>query len=340
MLFKPLKKGDTIAFFSPSSPGTFTAPKRFERAKTFLENKGFNLIPGNLTGKKDGYRSGDAKQRANELNELISNPDVDAIISTIGGINSNSLLPHIDYDAFKQHPKIIIGHSDVTSILLALYAKTGITTFYGPGLIHSFGEFSPFIDMTWACFEDLLLQNHSFPYIYKMPDYWTDDFINWEEKTKDKTRNKNQWITVNKGQAEGRILGGTLNAMSTILGTEYMPPSDKKTILFIEDTTKTAAYMERLFSLLKAHNYFETIGGIILGKHEQYDDQKTGKRPHDLLMEIAGKIDIPVLGEFDCCHTHPCFTLPLGKKIRLDATKKTICLLEPCIEYENQQNME
>jgi muramoyltetrapeptide carboxypeptidase LdcA involved in peptidoglycan recycling len=156
-------------------------------------------------------------------------------------------------------------------------------------------------------------------------------FFNWEEKTKDKTRNKNQWITVNKGQAEGKILGGTLNAMSTILGTEYMPPVDKNTILFIEDTTKTAAYVERLFSLLKAHHYFQNIGGIILGKHERYDDQKTGKRPHDLLMEIAGEIEIPILGEFDCCHTHPCFTLPLGKRIRLDATKQTVSLLEPWI---------
>jgi muramoyltetrapeptide carboxypeptidase LdcA involved in peptidoglycan recycling len=237
MIFAPLKKGDTIAFFSPSTPGTVIAPKRFERAKTFLESKGFNLLAGNLTGKKDIYRSDTARQRADELNELISNPTVDCIISTIGGINSNSLIPYIDYDAFRETPKIIIGHSDVTSILLALYAKTDITTFYGPALIHSFGEFSPFLDMTWAFFEDMLLKKHSLPYTYKMPDCWTDDFFNWEEKTKDKTRNKNQWITVNKGQAEGKILGGTLNAMSTILGTEYMPPVDKDTILFKPDTT-------------------------------------------------------------------------------------------------------
>lgn len=331
-MFAPLKKGDTIAFFSPSAPGTATAPLRFKRAKKFLESKGFNLLPGNLTGEKDGYRSGNARQRADELNELISNPDVDCIISTIGGINSNSLIPYIDYDAFKESPKIIIGHSDVTSILLAIFAKTGITTFYGPALIHSFGEFPPFLDMTWACFENVLLERQSLPYTYRMPDHWTDDFINWEQKTKDKTPNKNQWITINKGQVEGRIIGGTLNAMSTILGTEHMPSLNKDTVLFIEDTSKTASYVERLFSLLKTHNYFEKVGGIILGKHEQYDDQNTGKRPHDLLMEIVGETDIPILGEFDCCHTHPCFTLPLGKRIKLDATRQTVSLLEPWIE--------
>jgi len=328
-MFLPLKKGDTIAFFSPSAPGTVMAPKRFKRAKAFLESKGFNLLPGNLTGKKDVYRSGNAGKRADELNELISNPNIDCIISSIGGINSNSLIPYIDYDAFKATPKIIIGHSDVTSILLALYAKTGVTTFYGPALIHSFGEFSPFLEMTWTYFEDIFIKKPILPYAYKMPDFWTEDFINWEEKTRDKTCNENQWITVNKGRVEGRVIGGTLNSMSTIIGTEYMPFVDKNTILFIEDTTKTAAFVERLFSFLKTHKYFENIGGIILGKHEQYDDQNTGKRPHDLLMEIAGEIDIPIIGEFDCCHTHPCFTLPLGKKIRLDATKQTVSLLEP-----------
>ncbi len=97
MMFAPLKKGDTIAFFLPSTPGTVMAPKRFERAKTFLESKGFNLVTGNLTGKKDVYRSDTARKRADELNELISNPNVDCIISTIGGINSNSLIPYIDY---------------------------------------------------------------------------------------------------------------------------------------------------------------------------------------------------------------------------------------------------
>ncbi|MFO7884862.1 MAG: LD-carboxypeptidase [Desulfobacteraceae bacterium] len=329
MHLKLLKKGDTIAFFSPSSPGTASAPRRFERAKKFLENKGFMLKPGKLSGQKDGYRSGTALQRADELNELICDPDVNCIMSTIGGLNSNSILPCIDYEAFKQNPKTIIGHSDVTSILLSLYARTGIPTFYGPGLIHSFGEFPPFLDMTWAFFEDMFMRDHSLPMSIKMPDVWTDDFKNWEEKTEDKTRHENEWLTVNPGRAEGRVIGGTLNAISTIIGTSYMPLIDRNTILFLEDTSKTASYMERLFALLNTHGYFEKIAGIILGKHEQYNDQDTGKRPWDLLMETAGKTDIPVLGEFDCCHTHPCLSLPLGRKIRLDAGKKTIEFIEP-----------
>ena len=71
---------------------------------------------------------------------------IKCIMATIGGMNSNSILPYIDYEAFKRNPKIIIGYSDVTAILLAIYAKTGINTYYGPALVASFGELPPFVD--------------------------------------------------------------------------------------------------------------------------------------------------------------------------------------------------
>ena len=119
-----LKIGDSIGFFSPSSPITYTCPKRFERGKKYLEDKGFNIIEGNLTKKYDFYRSGSIKERAEELNNLITNPEVKCIISTIGGMNSNSILPYIDYESFRRNPKVIIGYSDVTAILLAIYAQT------------------------------------------------------------------------------------------------------------------------------------------------------------------------------------------------------------------------
>ena len=138
-----LKVGDAIGIFSPSSPITYLCPKRFERSKKYLQDKGFKIIEGNLTGKYDFYRSGSIKERAEELNELIRNPKVKCIMSTIGGMNSNSILPYIDYEAFKRNPKIIIGYSDVTAILLAVYAQTGISTYYGPALVASFGELPP-----------------------------------------------------------------------------------------------------------------------------------------------------------------------------------------------------
>lgn len=166
-------------------------------------------------------------------------------MSTIGGMNSNSLFPYIDYEAFKQHPKIIIGYSDVTAILLAIYAKTGIQTFYGPALVHSFGEFEPFVNHTYDYFKDILIEEQSQPYEMKVPLYWTDEFVNWEEKTKEKDQRRNEWICVYEGIATGRVIGGNLNTIQGIWGSAYMPEVRKGDILFIEDTMKKLSAVSR-----------------------------------------------------------------------------------------------
>ncbi|WP_042649147.1 LD-carboxypeptidase, partial [Aeromonas media] len=136
-LLKPpgLRPGDTIGFFSPSSAATAWAPNRFARAKAYLAAQSFELKAGSLTGERDHWRSGSIAARAEELNALIRDPEVRAIMSVIGGSNSNALLPYLDYEALKRDPKIIIGYSDVTALLLGIHARTGLVTFYGPALV-------------------------------------------------------------------------------------------------------------------------------------------------------------------------------------------------------------
>ncbi len=327
---KRLEIGDYIGMFSPSSPITHTVPKRFKRAKRFLESKGFKLIEGNLTGKNDYYRSGNIQERANELNALIRNPKVKCIMSTIGGMNSNSILPYVDYEAFKENPKIIIGYSDVTAILLAIYAKTGIVTFYGPALVASFGEFPPFVDKTYDYFKEMLIDVTPIPYEFPMPKLWTDEYIDWTGQARGKTGKGNKWITVYGGLASGRLIGGNLNTLEGIWGSEYMPDILAGDILFIEDSLKDIATIERSFALLKLNGVFDRISGIILGKHELFDDMKTGRKPYEVLLEMLGEREIPFIADFDCCHTHPMLTLAIGVEIRLDASNKKISMIESC----------
>lgn len=286
ILPKALKYGDTIGIYSPSSPVTYTSSKRFERAKLYLEQKGFHILEGSLTGQYDYYRSGSIKERAEELNDLIRNPNVSCIMSTIGGLNSNSLLPYIDYETFQKNPKIMIGYSDTTALLLGIYAKTGIPTFYGPALVPSFGEFEPFVDCTYKYFADTLLTDQHLPYNINQPLFWSDEFINWEEKTKEKDLRPNNWISVIGGKATGRIIGGNLNTIQGIWGSPYMPLIQDGDILFIEDSSKDAATIERSFSLLKINGVFDKVSGIILGKHEQFDDCGTNRKPYEILLEV------------------------------------------------------
>ncbi|MGX7594503.1 S66 family peptidase [Planococcus plakortidis] len=330
-IFNRLKKGDKIGIYSPSSPITYNSPVRFKRAKDFLESKGFEIVEGSLTGKRDFYRSGTIQERAEELNRLIRNPDVRCIMSTIGGTNSNSLLPYIDYEAFQKDPKIMIGYSDATAVLLAIYARTGIPVFYGPALVPSFGEFEPFVDYTYDYFEKALMREQALPYAVELPPYWTDEPVNWEEKTKEKDLRNNAWVSVTEGSVTGRLVGGNVNTMAGIMGSPYMPGVEDGDILLLEDTMKTAAVVEKNFNLLKLNGIFDKVAGIILGKHELFDDQGTGRKPYEILLEVLDGRDIPLLADFDCAHTHPMLTMPIGKTVTLDATEKRVEITEQWI---------
>lgn len=322
----------TIGVFSSSSPISATVPVRYSRGKEYLISKGIRIVDGKLCGKQDHYRSGSIKERADEFNQLLYRDDVQVLMASIGGNNTNSILPYIDYEYLKQHPKIVVGYSDTTALLLGIYAKTGLITFYGPALASSFGEFPPFVDMTFDSFRSVVLNGVVPPYRYQMPPVWTDEFINWGQQDRGKTEYANHWVSVIPGVCKGRLIGGNLNTMEGFFGTEYMPEIKKGDILFVEDSLKDACTIERTFSLLKLAGVFDIIGGILLGKHEKFDDNGTGKKPYEILMEVLDGRQIPFMADFDCCHTHPMLTMPIGCQVELDATNKRITLLECPLE--------
>ncbi len=317
-----------IGIYSPSKPATITAKARYERGKKRLESLGLIIREGALTGKNDFYRSGTPKERAQEFNALLHDPQIKMILPTMGGTNANSMLPYLDYQAFQQKPKILVGLSDVTAILLGMYAKTEIPVFYGPSVASTFGEFPPFVQYTEQYFKDIFMHSLSIPYSMPMPPIWTDDRLNWLEKTSEKTQHPNSWITVQAGIAEGRLIGGNINTMYGFIGTPFFPQVKEGDILLLEDTSKTIAVVEKNFTMLKLHGIFDKVAAIILGKHEQYDDLGTGRKPYDVLLEILDGNDIPIIAEVDCCHTHPLHAMPIGLRIRVDTSQKQISFLE------------
>ena len=322
----------TIGVFSSSSPVSATVPVRYERGIAYLKSRGYEIVNGSLYRKQDSYRSGTIQERAQEFNQLLYNEKVHILMASIGGNNTNSILPYIDYEYLKKHPKIIIGYSDTTALLLAVYVKTGLVTFYGPAAASSFGELPPFVDWTFKYFESMIKSEIICPYDYQMPEFWTDEVIKWDEQNRSKEQYKSDWICVKPGVCQGRLIGGNLNTMEGFFGTEYMPEIKKGDILFIEDSLKDACTIERSFSLLKLAGVLDRVSGIILGKHEKFDDNGTGRKPYEILQEVLGETEIPILTEFDCCHTHPMFTLPIGCQVKLDAEKKRVSLLESPLE--------
>ncbi|EAR08115.1 S66 family peptidase [Reinekea blandensis] len=327
-LFPPaLKPGSTIGFYSPSSPATHFAPKRTQRAIDYLEAKGYRIEPGALTGQADHYRAGSIQARADELNSLIRNPDIDCIMSTIGGANSNSLLPYIDYDAIRKQPKVFVGYSDVTAILLAIYQQTGLTTFYGPALTASFGELPPFVDDTYQAFETVT-RAHRIPLTLPNPEQWTEQFLPWEEQTQAKQGRDNSQTFHGQGKVKGRLIGGNLNTMTAIWGSPYMPEIRDGDVLLIEDSLKDIATVERLFAFLKLNGVFDRVSAVLLGKHELFKDGDTGRTPMDVLREVLNGQPVPIVEDFDCSHTHPMLTLPIGAQVTVDFDQQAIRLLD------------
>lgn len=317
----------TIGIFSPSMPISVYYPNRFNRAVNFLKQQGIEVVYGNLTNFSDGYRSGDAKQRANEFNELLYNEEVDCILATIGGMNTNSILPYIDYEYIKKNPKLIVGYSDVSALLNAIYAKTGVHTVYGPTLMSAFGEIGPLANACFTYFSKLFIEGQILPHVIPKPHAYSDEHVDWETQSDMKKLYRNQWKTVRNGIVKGRLIISNLGTLAYTYGSEYFPEIKQGDILAIEDTMDNPMQVERSYAHLKLCGIFDKLGGIIVGKHASYDDLGTKKQPEDLLLEFIEN-DIPVLAQVDIGHTLPVLSLPIGSIITLDATNQIICIEE------------
>lgn len=313
-----------VGFFSSSTPITNISPTRFQRAERFMESKGITLVAGNLTGQQDFYRSGSIKRRAEEINQLIHDDSINILMATIDGLNTNAILSEIDFDYLKTHPKTIVGYSDATALLLAIEVKApACRVLYGPALVASFGEFSPIVDQTWSDFFEII-SNKNTSVTIQAPKMWTDEAINWNNFERDKKMQINSWGYVNSSVLTGRVLGGNLDTIAGIIGSEYFPKFTKNDLLFIEDAEKDAAIAEKNFAMLNNLGVYRQVKGIILGKHAMFDDLQTGRQPIDILREVLGNNPVPIIYDYDSCHTVPMITTPLGAQASFNAQEMNV----------------
>ena len=131
-----------IGVYAPSSPAHVWFEEKYLFAKKQLENMGFEIIEGSLVKNRayQGYRTASAKERAKEMMELVKNKDIDIMMPVIGGYNSGSLLPYLDFDEIKKSKKKFFGYSDITAIQMAILKETDLKPIYGGNLVSTFGE--------------------------------------------------------------------------------------------------------------------------------------------------------------------------------------------------------
>lgn len=315
---KRLENGDVIGVITPSFCGNSFLKDKFELGVSFLKQQGFKILLGELTAsmQSQGYRAGSILERAEEFNQIYKNPKVKAIITTIGGTCSSSILPFIDYEYIMRYPKIFCGYSDITSIHAALNSRGNLTTFYGPAIIPSFGE-SPYpIQETLVSWE-IQMGIRDFKEVkYVPPKLYSNHFINarnnnWKTVKREFKKNEG-WSIVNKGSIIAPLFAYNLSTLLGLAGTDYFPSLRGK-ILLIEQMNVNFDTEERLLNQLKLMNVFNEIKGLIISKPENFNNCNAPFIYNDLLKEIIGKRpNYPIITNFDCGHTHPMFTMPEG----------------------------
>jgi len=329
-----LRKGDTVAVFSPSSSVPSFFPERLDRAERELERLGFRVRRGAHVTDRTGYTAGFAEQRAQELNDAFADPQVSAILCSIGGNNSNQLLDQIDYDTIRRNPKVLLGYSDSTALVVAVWQMTGLVTFHGPGVLPEFGEFPGVMPYTERSFLETICEARS-PRKLSPPDSWTDEYAEWADpenwtRTRPQTPNAG-WRGVRSGVGEGHLVGGNLETLLKLAGTPFWPDLDGA-ILFWEEARQTVAQVDAHVTQLRQMGVFSQIAGMVIGR-PYHCDASVDIEFAEVVDEKLSSVAFPVLADVDLGHTDPMLTLPIGIRTRLvvDDGAYELTVLDPAV---------
>jgi muramoyltetrapeptide carboxypeptidase len=328
-----LSKGDTIGIISPASPTAARVPRRFERGVHAIEEMGYSVKIGRNARKLRGHKAGTIQERVDDLHEMFQDEEVKAIITSIGGYNSNELLPVIDYRLVKENPKILCGYSDITSLLCGIHSQTGLVIFYGPQVLPQFGDFGGLIQYTRTYFGKLLTQSQPPGRIEPSTEY-TYERLEWdrEDNRPRKMMPATGWKILKDGKAHGKLVGGHIGTMASLAGTKYLP-SFKDTILFWEDTESSTPETDRVLCQLKTIGVFEQIRGMIVGRTNPNEYVVYSKELglHEIILESTRKYDFPIIAEMDFGHTDPMFTIPYGIEALIDTGELEFSIMESAV---------
>lgn len=302
-IIKPprLKRGDTIGMISPAS--TLPPSVSYDKIIQKIQAMGFRVQEGSSARKVYGGLGGRDEVRAKDLNAMFYNPEINAILPFRGGWGSNRMLHLIDFDTIKSNPKPLIGYSDITSLLLSIYAKTGLVTFHGP-----FGK-SIWNDFTTRHFQLMLMQNG----LGKLQNP-ADADVNVQ--------------TIRPGTSTGTLLGGNLTVLTSMMGSEYLPDWEGS-ILFLEDIGEEPYRIDRMLTQLKLNGILKKINGFIFGRCTNCES--TGGKSlsmEQILTDHIKPLRVPAFYGSMIGHIDRMFTLPIGVRAEMNAEAGSIKILE------------
>ncbi|MFT6056877.1 MAG: muramoyltetrapeptide carboxypeptidase [Pseudohongiellaceae bacterium] len=310
---KRLRPGMTVGLVTPAS--NVPEDQDLHTAMDLVRSLGFNAKPSPNLFSRTQYLAGTDKERADDLNAMFADTDVDAIFCVRGGYGSGRLLRYLDYDTIAANPKVIMGYSDITAILNAIYVRTGLVTFHGP---IAGGNFS---DYTYDQYRRVLIEPTSNTRIGEPPEFEkSPGVVDWE----------NRLTSIVSGTAEGHLIGGNLSLMVTLLGTPY-EPNFEGAILFLEDVSEPPYSVDRMLTHLWMAGKLEQVAGIVLGKFSDDGYDSNTFSMEEVLRGRFEPLGIPALRGAMIGHIEDKTVVPLGIRARLDADAGSLTLLEVAV---------
>lgn len=311
-MIKPsmLKPGCRIGVVSPSY---WLKKQDMEKTSKFFQDKGYTMVMGNNNSMKWGPFAGTPQERADDIHHMFSNPKIEAIICARGGYGANRVLPLLDYNLIRDNPKIFMGYSDITAYLTSITQKTGLVTFHGPMMV-SYKK--GFVNYNFQTMERILNRTPDFK--IESPDSLPARILK-------------------PGIAMGPLWGGNMTLLINRLGTSDSLDTDG-VILFLEDLDEYLYSFERMLVQMRTAGMLDNIAGLIIGELHEFKDQDVAfeRNTDEIVMDICGDLEIPIVSNFPCGHGTYQATLPISIPVELYAKQQPyLTLLEPAVTTDN-----
>jgi len=306
-----LKPGDTIGLITPSSYvfDTWSIDQAVARIETDL---GLKCRLGRYVKSRHGYMAGTEKERLEDLHAMFSDPSIAGVFCLEGGYGTERLLDGVDYELVRRNPKVFLGYSDITGLHLALTRRAGLVTFHGPVALSALPPW------TLESLKKAVMVAQPMGELGSPPE-------------EDPQSPQFPRHTVTAGKARGSITGGNLTLLSTTMGTPYEIETKGK-LLFLEDTGEAPYRVDRMLTQLQLAGKLQDAAGIVWGTCTECTTSRSSYEVNlsisDLVDEILGTLNKPVLAGLVFGHTRQKLTLPLGVEAELDAGAQTVRIVE------------
>ncbi|SFC74610.1 muramoyltetrapeptide carboxypeptidase [Microbulbifer thermotolerans] len=307
---KRLVKGMMVGLVTPASNVWEDEDIRF--AIDVVKSLGFRVKEGKHLYQRTQYLAGPDAARAADINDMFADSGVDAVFCLRGGYGTPRILPMLDFDTIRRNPKVLLGYSDITALLNAIFLRTGLITFHGPIAAQNF------TDYTLREFTKVLVDVENPTLLGAPPPF---------ETAPGRVEKENRITRFRGGRARGRLVGGNLSLICSLLGTPFEPDFRDK-ILFLEDVGEAPYRVDRMLTQLWLAGKLDQVAGIVFGKFTEAETSGNSFSMEHVLRERCAALSVPVVRGLMIGHVEDQTVVPVGAMAELDGDSGTLRLLE------------